>query len=252
MTANKPAPTTKIVIASKDIPLGAVLSPENLTTSSVGTVPNGAIMKTEEAVGRGVLAPIAQGEPILQSKLAGIGAGGGLAPTIPNGMRAIAVKVDEVIGVAGFVIAGMRVDVLITGIPPNAMKTSGTEATQTQTVLQNIQVLSAGTDIQRDAEGKPKTVQVVNLLVTPEQAQMMSLATSTEKIQLVLRNPLDTQIGKVPATPIRTLFLDKAAAPLGKAHVKKTVVPTAKVYTIIISNGSKMSKEEISFPEGLN
>ncbi len=154
-------------------------------------------MKMDDAVGRGVISEIFQGEPILESRLAGIGSGGGLAPTIPQGMRACAVRVDEVVGVAGFVIPGSRVDVLVSGLPPGQNQNEGV---QTQTLLQNIQVLSAGTDIQKDAEGKPQQVQVVNLLVTPEQAETLSLASNSLKIQLVLRNPLDTQMAKVPPT----------------------------------------------------
>ncbi len=101
---------------------------------------------------------------------------GGLAPTIPDGMRACAVRVDEVVGVAGFVIPGMRVDVLVSGNPPGAVAADGI---LTKTILQNIQVLSAGTDIQRDAAGKPQQVQVVTLLVTPQQAQTLSLASNS-------------------------------------------------------------------------
>ena len=169
MTASKPVSTTRVVAAAKDIPLGAVLTTADLTTMTVGgTPPKGALLKPEDAIGRGVITQIVQGEPILDSQLAGLGSGGGLAPTIPQGMRACAVRVDEVVGVAGFVIPGMRVDVLVSGNPPGAGAVNGVE---TETILQNIQVLSAGTDIQRDAEGKPQQVQVVNLLVTPEQAE---------------------------------------------------------------------------------
>ena len=128
------------------------------------------ILKREDAVGRGVVSDLYQGEPILDSRLAAVGSGGGLAATIPQGMRACAVKVDDVVGVAGFVTPGMRVDVLISGNAPGAANAS--EGTQVKTLLQNIQVLSAGTDIQKDAEGKPQQVQVVNLLVTPDQAEI--------------------------------------------------------------------------------
>ena len=158
-------------------------------------------------MGRGVVAEIYQGEPILASRLSGPGAGGGLAPTIPHGMRACAIRVDEVVGVAGFVIPGMRVDVMASGNPPGGEPHEGPE---TETILQNIQVLSAGTDIQKDAEGKPVQVQVVNLLVTPEQAETLSLAATNLRLQLVLRNPLDTQISKVPPTAMRNLFTGQA------------------------------------------
>ena len=122
----------------------------------------------------------------------------------PTGMRAMAVKVDQVVGVAGFVTPGMRVDVLASGIPPGQHRRR--KATVTKTILQNIQVLSAGTDIQKDAEGKPQQVQVVNLLVTPEQAQTLSLASTELRIQLVLRNPLDTKVAQVQGTAMGQMF----------------------------------------------
>ena len=174
ITASKPKPTTHVVSAASDIKLGSVLAPSDLSTVEIaGSAPKGAILKPADAIGRGVLSDIYQGEPILESRLAPKGSGGGLAATIPDGMRACAVKVDDVVGVAGFVTPGMRVDVLVSGNPPGAASTQGT---MTKTILQNIAVLSAGTDIQKDAEGKPQQVQVVNLLVTPEQAETLSLA----------------------------------------------------------------------------
>lgn len=250
MTAARPTPTTRIVAAAKDIPLGSVLTSANLTTMSVtGSAPKGAILKPEDAIGRGAVSEIYQGEPVLDSRLAGLGSGGGLAPTIPEGMRACAVRVDEVVGVAGFVIPGMRVDVLVSGNPPG--DTSGKEGVVTQTVLQNIQVLSAGTDIQKDAEGKPIQVQVVNLLVTPEQAETLSLISNSLKIQLVLRNPLDTKIAKVTPTAMSSLFTDQTVpAPRTRLVARNTRKPALKVYSIIVTNGSKTTEEKFSLPEG--
>jgi pilus assembly protein CpaB len=122
-------------------------------------------------------------------------------------MRAVAVRVNEIIGVAGFVLPGMRVDVLIAGAPPNASENLGTLS---KTLLQNIEVLSAGHNIQKDDEGKPISVPVVNLLVSPEQAELLSLASTETKIQLVLRNPLDTQIAKTSGTAVSHLFTGAA------------------------------------------
>ena len=122
---------------------------------------------------------------------------------IPTGMRAVAVRVNEVVGVAGFVVPGMRVDILISGTVPGGSTALGT---LTKTLLQNIEVLSAGQDFKKDAEGKPVVVQVVNLLVTPEQAEQLSLAASQTSIQLVLRNPLDRQVSKTPGTAMQYLF----------------------------------------------
>jgi pilus assembly protein CpaB len=245
--ASKPVSTTQVVAAAKDIPLGAVLTTDDLTTMTLtGTPPKGAIFKQEDAIGRGAITQISQGEPILDNQLAGLGSGGGLAPTIPQGMRACAVRVDEVVGVAGFVIPGMRVDVLVSGNPPGEAANQGVV---TETILQNIQVLSAGTDIQRDAAGKPQQVQVVNLLVTPDQAELLSLASNSLKIQLVLRNPLDTQMTKVPAAGMGNLFGTPAPAP--KEHVARgPAKPAAKPYQIVIMNGNKTEDEKFASPEG--
>jgi pilus assembly protein CpaB len=247
MSASKPLSTTQVIAASKDIPLGAVLTTPDLTTMTLsGTPPKGAILKQEDAVGRGVITNISQGEPILDSQLASLGSGGGLAPTIPQGMRACAVRVDEVVGVAGFVTPGMRVDVLASGNPPGE---GANEGVVTETILQNIQVLSAGTDIQRDQEGKPLQVQVVNLLVTPEQAELLSLAANSLKIQLVLRNPLDTQMTKVPTTSMSNLFGSQTPPP--KEHAARAPQkPAAKPYQITVMNGNKTSDEKFATPEG--
>ncbi len=244
----KPVATTRVVAAAKDIPLGSVLTAADLATMTLaGTPPKGAIMKPEDAIGRGVITQIAQGEPILDSQLAGLGSGGGLAPTIPQGMRACAVRVDEVVGVSGFVIPGMHVDVLVSGNPPGAAAEQGVV---TQTILQNIQVLSAGTDIQRDAEGKPQQVQVVNLLVTPDQAELLSLASNSLKVQLVLRNPLDTQIAKIPATAMRNLFAGETPAPAPRAAARKSAKSASTAYSVVVMNGGKTTEEKFASPEG--
>ena len=126
-----------------------------------------------------------------------------MASMIPPGMRAVAVRVNEVVGVAGFVVPGTHVDILISGNTPGG---NGSLGTLTQTVMQNIEVLSAGQDFKKDAEGKPVAVQVVNMLVTPTQAEQLSLASSQTSIQLVLRNPLDHEIAKTPGTALQRLF----------------------------------------------
>jgi len=238
--------TTHVIAVAQDVKLGAVLRDADLTTLEItGTLPKGAILKKENAIGRGVISNLYLGEPVLESRLAAPGSGGGLAATIPQGMRATAVRVNEVVGVAGFVTPGMRVDVLITGNPPGGATSQGSLV---RTLLQNIEVLSAGTDIQRDAEGKPLQVQVVNLLVTPAQAEILSLASNETKIQLVLRNPLDTNLDKPPGTATAQLFSDailpKAAVPVRKAAPK----PASSVYLVEVFNGSK--KSETKFPAG--
>jgi len=243
--AAKPVVTTPIVAAAADIKIGTLLTAANLTTMELkGAPPKGAILKPSDAIGRGVLADIYQGEPIMDTRLAPVGSGGGLAATIPQGMRACAVKVDQVVGVAGFVTPGMHVDVLVVGVPPGQQDPN--EGTITRTVLQNIAVLSAGTDIQKDAEGKPQQVQVVNLLVTPDDAQTLSLA-SNLKIQLVLRNPLDTKVEKVDRAATGQLFGAPVAVKRTGAVVHKVAAP--KVFTVQVINGTKSSQEKFSSPE---
>ena len=245
VAAAKPVATTPVVAAATDLKIGTVLAAANLTTIDVkGAPPKGAILTPSDAIGRGVLANIYQGEPIMDTRLAPVGSGGGLAATIPPGMRACAVKVDQVVGVAGFVTPGMRVDVLVSGTPPGEQDPR--EGTVSKTILQNIQVLSAGTDIQKDGEGKPQQVQVVNLLVTPDQAQTLSLA-SNLKIQLVLRNPLDTKVETVERTATGQLFGAPIKPQSSGVKVRKVVAP--KVFTVQVINGTKTSQEKFSSPE---
>jgi pilus assembly protein CpaB len=259
MNTQQVSPTTSIVAAAADLKLGTVLTQADLGVIKIsGTLPKGAIPEQQRLtlVGRGVVSEIAQGEPILDSHLAAAGSGGGLAATIPEGMRACAIKVDDVVGVSGFATPGMRVDVLGSGIPPNttgAPAANGTNLTVTTTVLQDIQVLSAGTDIQKDAEGKPVPVQVVNLLVTPDQAQTLSLASSQMTIRLVLRNPLDTKVEPVALTSIPSLFGAAAKPVVAPVKVVKRAapkLPIPKPYSMEIINGSASSQENFGSSEG--
>jgi pilus assembly protein CpaB len=240
--------THKVVIAATDIKLGSVLRETDLSTAEItGSLPKGAITDPKVAVGRGVIASLSQNEPILESRLAAAGSGGGLAATISPGMRACAIKVDDVVGVAGFVTPGMRVDVLISGNPPGA--TNPNDGPKVKTLLQNIEVLSAGTDIQKDDEGKAKPVQVVNLLVTPEQAENLSLASNQTHIQLVLRNPLDTEIGKPPGSMVANLFSENGSVPPAPVKASsparpRVAAPSSRVYLVQVFNGSKRTEEK--------
>lgn len=248
LAAAKPVITTKVVAAANDLKLGSVVTPSDLTTVEIaGSAPKGAITDPKQAIGRGVISEIYQGEPVLESRLAQKGSGGGLAMTIPEGMRACAVRVDEVVGVAGFVTPGMRVDVLASGTPPEAPPSQGTI---TKTILQNIEVLSAGTDIQKDAEGKPQQVQVVNLLVTPEQAEELSLAANQLKIQLVLRNPLDTKVAELPSTAMSNLFSGATAAPPAAHRPVHAHRKVEKPYQMVIQNGTTTTTQRFPNPGG--
>lgn len=204
MEAKPAPPAQEVIMAGRNLEPGTLVKEQDLKTGPwSGVLPEGAVTKKEDVIGRGVVTAIVGNEPILQSRLAARGAGAGLASMIPPGMRAVALRVNEVVGVAGFVVPGMRVDVLISGNPPNG---DGRLGNLTKTLLQNIEVLSAGQDIRKDAEGKPVSVPVVNLLVSPEQAEKVSLAANQTVIQLVLRNPLDTRTTETPGAALAQLF----------------------------------------------
>ncbi len=239
--------TTRIVAAATNIRLGNVLRSGDLTTVDVvGAVPKGAILQPAAVIGRGVVSDLYAGEPIMENRLAAPGSGGGLAATIPPGMRACAVRVDDVVGVAGFATPGMRVDVLISGNPSQ----KGDAGSRVRTLLQDIEVLSAGTDIQRDAEGKPRQVQVVNLLVTPDQAELLSLAGTQTRIQLALRNPLDTQTARPPGAAMAELFGGRTPPPhIQQAEVARAPVHPAGFYLVEVFNGSKRSEAKFTSHE---
>ncbi|HZB88511.1 MAG TPA: Flp pilus assembly protein CpaB [Terracidiphilus sp.] len=249
VNASKPVPATTLVAAARDIKIGTILAAADLKTISVmGAAPQGSITDPKNAIGRGVISNIYNGEAIVDNRLAPLGSGGGLAATIKTGMRATAVRVDEVVGVAGFVTPGTHVDVLASGTPPG----SSGQDTQTRTILQNIEVLSAGTDIQKDAEGKPQQVQVVNLLVTPEDAQMLALAANQMRIQLVLRNPLDTTITPVADTAMANLFGGPKAPQPKATTVSRKPRPAAapQPFTITVINGDKKSEAKFASSGG--
>jgi pilus assembly protein CpaB len=249
----KPALTTRVVAAATDVKLGTILTKDNLTTVEIaGSLPKGFLTKPEAAIGRGVISDLYQGEPIQENRLAAVGSGGGLAPAIPLGMRACAVRVDDVVGVSGFVTPGMRVDVLISGVPPGQVDPN--LGPQSRTLLQNIQVLSAGAEIQneKDNQNKAKPVQVVNLLVNPDQAETLTLASNQGglRIQLVLRNPLDTKTDPVVGTAEGNIFgkLAGPAKPMSVSAPKKVQKPAAEA-PIEIINGSTRSEEKFGSPE---
>jgi pilus assembly protein CpaB len=202
--AKAAAPSVQVVLASKDLELGTVLKEGDLYLADwSGELPAGSTTKPSDLYGRGVTTPIYAKEPVIESRLAPKGAGGGLAAMIPKGMRAFTIPVNEVVGVAGFVTAGQHVDLLIQGNSPGG---NGSQGMLSRTLLQNLEILSAGQDFKKDPEGKPMAVQVVNVLVTPEQAETLSLATGQTSIRMVLRNPLDHEVAKTPGTNLAYMW----------------------------------------------
>lgn len=177
----------QVALATSDLPVGHVLSAQDIKIVNWPgeAMPEGFISSNEAAVGRGVITPLRMNEPLLDSKLATTAAGGGLPLAVNEGLRALSVRVDEVISVAGFVVPGTRVDVLLTMAGPGGEPT-------TKVILQNVQALAAGQSVEKDKDGKPQTVSVITVLVTPDQAETLALASNQGKIQLALRNTLDT------------------------------------------------------------
>jgi pilus assembly protein CpaB len=191
-----------IVVATRPLSVGVMIKPADVKVIRIATdgFPKGAFSKVEEVLDRPVVSGILIDEPVLEGRLASKGSGLGLAPTIPVGMRAVAVRVNDVAGVAGFVLPGMRVDVLVTGRPPNS------DGTITNTCLQNIPVLSAGQIMQADARGQAIQAPTVTLLVSPEQAETLTLANTEGHIQLVLRNSSDQTIERTTGRNITELY----------------------------------------------
>src|SRR5215471_3536654 len=188
-------PTKPVVVAAADLDVGADLTRDDVRVIEwpANAAPGGAISDPNEVIGRGLIMPVIQNEPILPVKLASKEAGAGLPPAIPPGLRAVSVRVNEVIGVAGYVLPGTRVDVVAT-VSPTDQKADMTS----KVILTNVQVLAAGTKIERDTEkNKPVAVTVVTLLVDPDEAERLTLASTEGKVQLALRNPLDKTM---PAT----------------------------------------------------
>jgi pilus assembly protein CpaB len=202
--------TRTAVVASRDLPAGSVIRRDDVKTVNWpgSSVPQGFATEAGDVVGRGLITEVRQNEPLLDWKLAQREAGGGLSITIPEGMRAVSVRVDEVVGVAGFVLPGTRVDVLVTVVPSSDRMQS-----ITRTILTNIRTLAADQRYQQDIDGEPRYVTVVTLLVTPEQAETLTLAATEGRIQLALRNALDSSETVTQGRRIASLVAGPAPPP---------------------------------------
>ena len=196
-----------VIVAANDLQVGAKVEEHDIKVIKIPSadLPPGAPRRRADVIGHGVIIPISKGEFILPNRLAGENAGAGLPSLIPPGMRAVSVRVNEVVSVAGFVTPGTRVDVLLTGTPG-----SGGEQ-QTTTVLQNVAVLASGHTLERTSTGEAQNTAVITLLVSPDDAQRLTLASSEGHIQLALRNPLDTKQDEVPSSNSRGLYRGVAA-----------------------------------------
>lgn len=244
---------TFVVVAARPLPTGVRLTSADLKVvpwPASNMVPGG-FSKVDAVVNRGLLAAVVENEPMVESKLAPAEAGAGLPSAIPHGMRAISVKVNDVIGVAGFLDPGTRVDLMVT--------IRKKEETTSRTVVSNVQVLTAGTrsDQQRpkDAKASQAAAAVVTLLVSPADAERIALAQVEGQIMLSLRNPLDTEatssegvrtaalFGEPPPPVVKAVSVRKAPAPPPAPAAAPPAPP--KMYTVEAIRAAKRSEEVV-------
>src|ERR1700688_1077956 len=245
-------PGADVIVAAGDIQVGARIEEHDVRTARLPApgLPGGAYSKKSQVLGRGVIIPISKGEFILPSKLAPENAGSGLPSLIPPGMRAVSVRVNEVVSNAGFVGPGTRVDILLTGTP------NGSSEPQTTTVLQNVAVIASGHNLERNAAGDAQNTPVITLLASPEDAERLTLASSEGRIQLAMRNPLDTHQDAVEAVNAKGLY--KGGTPMvapprapvrpAKQHKVEQPPPSPSVLSVEVYQGDK-KKDVVSFPE---
>jgi pilus assembly protein CpaB len=234
-----------IVVAAAPLQLGTRLDSAKLRTIPwpAGQPVRGMFTRVEDCTHRALITGVAENEPILESKLAAVEAGAGLSATIPEGRRALSVAVNDVVGVAGFVTPGTMVDVLVTGAIAGSSQ-QGSAGNITRTILENVRVLAAGQKIEQDRDGKPQTVPVITLLVTPEDASKLAMASTEGKIQLALRNTIDTKTLNPPAVLQTTLFAP-AAAPVGEKRIvaQRPAAPLPPYVVEVITGGKHENKE---------
>jgi pilus assembly protein CpaB len=262
VVSRRPAPqgevskTVDVVVAQHPLQLGTRLTKDHvkLIKWPAETQVAGAFAKAEDVLDRGLIATVDENEPLTAAKLAPLGAGAGLPPSIPPGMRAVSVKVNEVVGVAGFVVPGTRVDVMVTLTNRQAQQES-----MTRVVVSNVQVLTAGTryDQENAKDGKPIPSTVVTLLVSPEDGERIALAASEGQIMLTLRNPLDTTptatsgvrttalLGQTAVPAPAALRAPRASAPAKSVQPEPAAAPAAKLYTVEAIRGAKRSEETV-------
>ena len=231
--------------AATELPVGTTVSQKDIILLDwySDALPSGAFTKTEGVVGHPLLYPMSAKEPILQRDLGLEGSGIGLAGKIPEGMRAVAIRSNEIIGVAGFLYPGSKVDLLMTFTPP------GGNMPLTQTVMQNVEVLTAGQTIEPDPQGKPQSVNVVTLLLSPENSQKLQLASAQGNIQFVLRSGADQKTAELRATRLDELVGGQKPAPPvvaapGVKHAPRKATPQAPIYLMEVIQGTQRSVQK--------
>ncbi len=236
LRAGAQRPVSQIVAAANDLPAGVALADKDVTMLDwPSDVPlPGSFSKKEDVLGHPLIHSIGAKEPIVKRDLGLEGSGIGLSTKIPPGMRATAIKSNEIVGVAGFLYPGSHVDVLATlNMPGNA-------GNLTQTVLQDVEVLTAGQTIEPDPQGKPQQVDVVTLLLTPEDSQKLQLASTQGAIQFVLRNGTDKKtVDLHPARLDQLVAMAKPPAPPVKAGRRTPVVAARPTYVLEVIQGTQ-------------
>jgi pilus assembly protein CpaB len=241
------------VVAARNMPTGSLITKDDLKLvpwPASAPVPGG-FTTVEPVLNRGLISGVVTNEPLSEAKLAPIASGAGLPPSITEGMRALSVRVNEVIGVAGFVVPGTHVDVLVT------LKKGPNGDTMTRAIVNDVQVLTAGTryDQSKARDGQPIPTSVVTLLVTPADAERITLAQSDGSIMLTLRNPLDTAPTATAGIRSASLMGEPAPVPTVKAvgEGRRVVAkvapppppPASKIYTVEAIRAAKRTEEVV-------
>lgn len=214
----------RVAVAKVAIPLGTKIIPEQVTVVQFPreSTPDGAFESPEKLTGRVAVTNIAAREPITEARLAPAGTAGGLSAVIPEGYRAMTVKVDDVVGISGFIMPGTLVDVVVVIDPGDR----GSQDPISKIVLQNIKVLANGQNIDKpESEREPNSVKAVTLQVTPEQAEKLALAATEGKLQLVMRNSIDQGDEQTTGIDKRTLLGGEHATPAPEPGSLKSEQP---------------------------
>jgi pilus assembly protein CpaB len=238
-------PTKKVVVAAVDLEVGAEITRDDVRVIDwpANAVPAEVMSDPNQVIGRGLVIPMIENEPFLDLKLASKDEGAGLPPAIPPGLRAVSVKVNEVIGVAGYVLPGTHVDVVVTVSP-----TQNVTDTTSKVILTNVLVLAAGTKIEQgEKDKKPIAVSVVTMLVDPEQAERLTLASTEGKIQLALRNPLDMTTPTTRGVKKAALLGTPATTPRAVARPRPVVAAAGPLdlSTVEVIRGDKRAREVV-------
>ena len=245
--------SVQVVVAAQPLTMGTRLDANHLRVvawPSRNPV-SGAFSDPKQLVNRGLISPIAENEPITMTKVASLEAGAGLPPVIPEGMRAISVKVNEVVGVAGFVVPGTIVDVLVTVRSANGQQQ---DEPMTRTVVSKVQVLTAGTkfDQEKSKNGEPIQSSVVTLAVLPEDAERIALAGNEGKITLALRNPLDTLATDTKGVKLPALMRGNNPEPVVDRTLNRVIrkvapptPPPPPIYTVETIRAAKRGSEVV-------